>query len=332
MPDHYVVLLKTMVMFLVMAIGWAARRRAYITTATTQVMSRLVVDIVFPCLVFTQLLRTVNPGSLRQAWYVPLLGVGVILLAALVAVILLAPLRRSAPLSSMVFLAALPNWIFLPLPIASALYGDMGVRDVLLVNVGAQLALWSLGVWILRGARPDIKSLRNLLKNPGLLATAGGILLAIWLPGARELQSLPQGVGGGGHFAAAVMVQTMAMLGELTIPLALLITGAQLGGLRAGRPHGAEALIGVTLVRLLAAPAATVACMRLLACLGLVVPDATRITIYLIACMPVAISASIMTDRYGGDNLLSARAVFLSTLCSILTVPAFYWLVRTGGF
>ena len=36
----------------------------------------------------------------------------------------------------------------------------------------------------------------------------------------------------------------------------------------------------------------------------------TRLICYLISAMPVAISASIMSERFGGDNLLSAQAIF----------------------
>ena len=38
-----------------------------------------------------------------------------------------------------IFLSALPNWVFLPLPIAVGLYGSEGVRFVLLYNLGAQI-------------------------------------------------------------------------------------------------------------------------------------------------------------------------------------------------
>ena len=75
--------------------------------------------------------------------------------------------------NTFVFLVAIPNWVFLPLPIAQALYGDTGVRTVLLCNAGAQLVLWSFGVWILHGSIRQ--AAKNLLTNIGLWATALGI-------------------------------------------------------------------------------------------------------------------------------------------------------------
>jgi predicted permease len=61
------------------------------------------------------------------------------------------------------------------------------VRDVLLINIGAQLVMWSVGVWVLRGAAQKGMSLKSLFMNPGLLATAAGIILALLWPEARTL-------------------------------------------------------------------------------------------------------------------------------------------------
>ncbi len=332
MPDYLVVLLKIAAMFLVMAVGWFARRRAYMNAGLTSILSRLVVDIVFPCMVLTQMLRSVDADILRQGWFVPLLGGGVMLLAGLAGWGILPWFCSRARLPTVVFLAGLPNWIFLPLPIVAALFGDAGVRDVLLFNVGAQLTLWSLGVWTLQGAAPNLRALKNLLKNPGLLATAAGIVLALLWPPARTLESAGLAPMPPHHFAAAALIQAMSMLGGLTIPLSLLITGAQLGAMPAESPRQRPGeLAAVLAVRLAAAPLLTVAAAWLLARLDIRIPAATRLTCYLIAAMPVAISASIMTERFGGDNLLSARAIFWSTVLSMLTVPVFYWLVQDWG-
>ena len=84
-------------------------------------------------------------------------------------------------------------------------------------------------------------------------------------------------------------------------------------------------------MRLIIAPAATIALVWLAGQAGFVLAEVPRMTGYLIACMPVAISCSILTERFGGDTLLSARAIFYSTLWSIITVPAFYYLIRLWG-
>ena len=52
---------------------------------------------------------------------------------------------------------------------------------------------------------------------------------------------------------------------------------------------------------------------------------------YLIATMPVAISCSMFTERFGGDVSLGAQGIFYSTFFSLLTVPVIFFLLQRFG-
>ncbi|HOS44261.1 MAG TPA: AEC family transporter [Armatimonadota bacterium] len=321
MADWLTVLLIIGAMFMVIVVGWEARRRALLTAETTSTLSRLVVDLTIPALVFTQMLRTVDGPALRTNWYVPLLGAGIIAVSLAVALPFASLFTPRASRPTFLFLIAVANWIYLPLPIVEALYGAEGVRAVLLMNVGAQLVLWTLGVWTLRGGKPDLESLKNLALNPGLIATAVGIALALLVPNTASWFTSD------GAKSANPVLMAMLMVGSLTIPLSLLVTGAQLGGLDLSDHRPSPALNGVVLLRLLLAPAVVIGLVWLAGMLGLALPTVPRMVTYLIASMPVAISCSIFTERFGGDTPLAARAIFLTTLLSIATVPAIFFLV-----
>ncbi len=326
MSDFLAVFLKLAAMFLVMAIGWAARRRGALSDEAGRVLSRLLVDLIFPALVFTQMLRTVTPAVLRANWFVPLLGAGVILVAKAVGHLGMPLFSRRDDGGTAVFLVAMPNWVYFPLPIAAQLFGDDGVRDVLLCNVGAQLMLWTAAVWTLRGARAQGAALSGLARNYGLLATVAGIGMAMAWPAGRALETAAAPVGW--LLPPAAAVQALAMIGSLTIPLSLVITGAQLGALRLAAHYPTRDFVGVLVLRLAAAPILTVALMLAAGAAGLRLPEVPRLITCLIAAMPVAISCSIVTERFGGDTALAARTIFYSTLASLVTVPAFYWAIR----
>ncbi len=174
MLEARIVLVKIAGMFVVIMAGWLARRRGYVKDEVTAALSRLVVDVAFPALVFTQMIRTVDTAVLRESWLLPLIPFGIVVVAYAVGLALAPLFGGREQRSTVLFLIASPNWVFLPLPIAEALYGAAGVRVVLLCNVGAQLALWSIGVWILHGKISQ--AIRNLATNIGLWATAGGIV------------------------------------------------------------------------------------------------------------------------------------------------------------
>ncbi len=324
-----VVLVKIAAMFLVIVVAWLARRRGFLAGGFTATLSRLVVDVAFPALVFTQLLRTVDADALRAEWFSPLLAALIIFVAYFVGLAVSPLFGGPAQRRTLTFLIAIPNWVFLPLPIAEALYGAAGVRTVLLCNAGGQLVLWSFGVWILHGGIRQ--ALRNLLVNTGLWATVLGIAMALLFPAARELETINAAAASPGGVLGGALVQALAMVGSLTIPLSLLTIGAQLGELTIAVHRFPRSLWGVILGRLIMAPLVTLALGFAAIQAGVQIPDTTRMVCYLIATMPVAISCSVMTERYGGDVPLAAEGIFYTTLFSLLTVPAMFWLIQRFG-
>ena len=324
MVESRIVLVKIASMLVVIGAGWLARRRGAVKGEFTSTLSRIVVDVAFPALVFTQMLGTIDASVIREGWITALLPVALVVVAYFVGLVLAPLFGGRAQRNTVLFLVASPNWVFLPLPIAGALYGAAGVRVVLLCNVGGQLALWSLGVWILHG---DIRpALRGLARNTGLWATAGGIVIALAFPGARALGDLHSAGRPVAGVAGAAAVDALAMVGSLTIPLSLLAIGAQLGALPISIHRLPAPLWGVLLSRLVAAPLVTVALGSALARAGYGLPDVTRQVVYLIAAMPVAIVCGAMVERYGGDSQLAAQGVFASTFFSLLTVPVLFLL------
>lgn len=317
-PEWSTVVLRFLAMFLVVLVGWRARRAGWLTGSATAALGRLTVEVAFPCLTFTQMLRTVDAAVLASSWAELVVGALMLLLAGCVgagAARLFAPAGARA---TAIFLVGMPNWIFLPLPIASALYGDAGVKTVLLINVPAQLLLWTAGVGLLRGGLKGAHSLREMATNPGLLATAAGILFALLLPESRGWEQ-----HGG---VAGALVQTMVMVGAVTIPLSLVVTGAQLGDLESS--PASERLVPVVMVgRLVVAPLLTLA-LLLLASRVLPLGPEALVVAAIIAAMPVAVSCGMFVERFGGDRQLTGRATLYSTVASVVTVPFFIYLAQ----
>ncbi|MCS6771679.1 MAG: AEC family transporter [Kiritimatiellae bacterium] len=294
----------------IIAAGWWSRRRLIVGDESTRLLSRFCTDICFPALTFTQMLRIIGewPATLQAT----LIGLGVFLLALSIGAAgwltrgLPADARRTAWLS-----AAIPNWIFLPLPIAGLLHGPDGVATVLLVNVSAQILLWTVGVAILRGFRKTASSGVAAIANPGLVATVLGVAVAAGIPESRGWFDQPGPAGSA--------LRLLAAFGGLTIPLSMWVTGAQLGAIAA--PWRMDPpLRRVLWARLVLIPAITTAALATASAFH---PLSTAVfqTSVLIAAMPTAISCGVLVERYGGDRDLAGRAIFASTLLGLASVP-----------
>lgn len=327
MLQSKIVFLKITIMFLVMVVGWWSARRQYLSPALTKALSVLVVQLTFPALVFVQMRETVSYSALQRGWWIPVFAGLSIVLAAWVGRGVVGLFRVPAESrKTFIFLVALPNWVFLPLPIAEGLYGAEGVRFVLLYNLGAQITLWTYGIRLLKNGEIEKESpLRMLMTNAGIMATLAGVVLALCWPGMTVPGNSMIGLGWGlaiqGAFGA------LKMIGDLTIPLSLLVAGAQLAELMRSSQFQWCPLSGVTIARLAVAPLMTLLALKAVTLmLGVRLTELEVVTSTVIVSMPVAISCSMFADHYNGDRGLSASGIFLTTLLSLLTVPAAVWL------
>ncbi len=300
-----------------MGAGWFARRRRVLGEPATRAMSRLCTDVLFPCLTFTQMLRIVGQRPAVEQGVLLLSGAALIVVGIVAGWVLTRELPASARRTAWLA-GSVPNWIFLPLPIAALVYGEEGVATVLLVNVAAQFFLWSVCVAMLRGFRNTLRDGLIHALNPGLLATVAGAALAALWPDSRGWFDRP---GPAGHALSLV-----ATAGTLTIPLSLLVTGSQLGALPPGWRID-SALRRVVIARLAAGPALSIAMLVALASVWTLPAEVWR-TALVIAAMPTAITCGVLVERYGGDRDLMSRAILLTTVCAVVTVPLFMLIGR----
>lgn len=326
MLQSKIVFLKIVVMFLVMVVGWWSARRQYLTPTLTKALSLLVVQLTFPALVFIQMIETVSVETLRRGWWIPVFACLSIVFAAWVGKALVGLFKVPAESrKTFVFLVALPNWVFLPLPIALDLYGAAGVRFVLLYNLGAQIVLWTYGTRLMQdGGEKKMSAWRMLVSNVGVLATIGGAILALCWPGLALSGNSASGIGWG--LTVNGILGALKMVGDLTIPLSLLVAGAQLAELMRTSQFQWRPLIGVTLARLIVAPFLTMGLLKSLTLLiGVQLTEVEFVTATVIVAMPVAISCSMFADFFNGDRGLTASGIFMTTLLSLLTVPFAVW-------
>jgi hypothetical protein len=169
----------------------------------------------------------------------------------------------------------------------------------------------------------------NIAKNPGLLATVAGVIAALLIPGAvsKALTDTAMTAMSPLLLSAKTIIEAMTMVGSLTIPLSLVLTGAQLGELDLSDHRPSRALVGSLFARLLVVPVVMIGLFALLAA-HFSIPAVPRLVGYILAAMPAAVSCGIFTERYGGDTPFASKSIFYGTLLSIATVPALLYLIQ----
>ncbi len=285
--------------FALIVIGWGLRRQPWLPEPFWLGAERVVYWVLFPALLCVSL-GAVDASSLPVA-VIATAVVGSLLAMTVAAFLLARAIRLPDPqLTSVVQGCLRPN-IYIGFAVALAAWGGPGLAlfslavaiGIPLVNLIAVVLLTTYG-----SAPPSWRqTLRQIILNPIILGCLAGVLVSL------SPIKLPSPVA-----------DTFRLLGQASLPLALLSVGASLDFslLRNARLPLAVACFG----KLLALPVLTFALCR---AVGLD-PTATAVCT-LFNALPASPSSYVMARAMGGDHRLAAAILTAQTVISILSLP-----------
>jgi predicted permease len=290
--------------FLLIALGFVLCRWTSLDRSVWDGTERLVYYLLFPVLLFGSIVR--NPFTLGTVAQVALAGVVVTATGVALAYALGRLRGVDGRLHASGAQVAFRFNSYVALALAERLGGAAGVATVA-VLVAVCVPLANVGaVWPLArhgGLRPGME----LLRNPLILATAGGLLAN--LAGLR--------LGG-------AVETTVLRIGSAALPLGLMAVGAGLrfGALRAS-PRLATALLAI---RHAALPGLALVLARAMSLSAL-----EQVMVVAFSALPTASSCYVLAARLGGDGGFVAGLVTVSTLLGLASVPlALLALAATG--
>ena len=117
------------------------------------------------------------------------------------------------------------------------------------------------------------------------------------------------------RFPVAV-VESLDFIGDMSIPLALMLLGSILAALPLGQMLGSPRMWLLTALRLLAMPA-----LLYVALTALEVDELLRNIAVVQMGLPVATNGVLLAMQYGGDTDSMAQGTFLTTVASLATIP-----------
>lgn len=308
-PTYLQLLLLVLPVFALIGVGVAARRVHWIEGEAETSLIRLVVNVLYPCLIFESVagnpaLR--SPGNLLVP---PLVGFGVTWVGIRAGLIVAKwiGLHVGTGLRTFALAVGVTNYGYLPLPIMEAIWGPES-RGVLLVhNVGVEIAIWTVGLLVLSG-----ESLRE-----GWRKLVSPIIITLALAVACNLTGLSA------HLPK-VFTTTVHALAVCGIPLGLIMTGVNLANYLA-EPRALfhpRVTFAACALRLAVLPVAMLLLARYLPC-----SVELKRVIVVQAAMPTAVVSVIIARLYGGHPPTAVQIVFGTTALGIFVIPL--WL-RAG--
>ncbi len=268
------------------------------------VLSRLVIYVFTPCL----LLQSIATSTLKasEIWQI----VAVAGLSPLIVLVLGWLLSRAfgfdrALTSAFLLSVSLVNVGNFGLPVNDFAFGPAGMERALIYFVVATVWTNTVGVFLASSGKASmVQSLLNVFKTPLPYATVIALLLntyQVTLPVPIE--------------------RTVSLLGQATVPAALLVLGLQLS--RTSFKGRVWPISLATVTRLLGGP---LTAFPLVALFG--ISGVTRQVCLIQASMPCGVMSGVLATEFGSDAEFATSTVLTSTLGSIITLSFLLWLVR----
>ena len=299
-------------LFAVVVVGYVAGKLDYMGGTFDKRLSKLVIDITCPALI----LSSAMGGDLPDRRYIlPLLGISIFTYFVLTGLALLLSrfvARRKEDEGIVGFAMIFGNVGFMGYPVVASIYGHQAVFYAAVLNVVNTFAVFTIGTMMVTGGEGATQERFNkkvLYSTPMLSAYLSMLIVALGIDGIPEFVSQP-----------------LTMIGNITVPAALLIIGSSMSHLPLRALLGNATVYTTTLLRLVVLP---IGMFFLCRALGF---DAfsTNINTVVIA-MPVATYGTILCLRYGRDTTLMAEVTFITTLLSMLTIPLLVSFIQSVG-
>jgi len=292
--------LEVMVMLFTMVIlGYTACKSGYMGDKFDKKLSSIVVDITCPLLVLSSVMGDEMPD---RSLILPLVGVGFLTYIILLVFGFWVPrfISKNHDDQGMIgFSLMFANVGFIGYPIVSSIFGPKAVFYAALLNVPNTFFIFTAGVMLVKGEYSIRQFNPKVLLSPALIGAFIAALLVAF-----------------GVHTPEMIARPITMVGNITVPAALMIIGSSMARLPLREIIGSGKVYATSFLRLVIVPLSVYFLFRLCGVNTLI----NNINTVVIA-MPVASFGTMFCMKYGRNPSLMTEATFITTLFSIITIP-----------
>lgn len=291
---------QLVVLLIIMGAGVVLARIGILNETFLGGLNQFLIQVTLPCMLFNAMLREYSAELMHNS--LVLIGIALIFYGMIIVLVELWGRhskigRQRAGLYQ--FMMVNGNTGFLGFPVIQAVAGDLALFYSNMFCIVQTVLMYTYGLYaVSRGSDRSITWRRMLTSKP-LIATVLGLIVFV------SRFPLPY-----------VVIRPIAWIGDMTIPISLLIVGAWLSRCKFRELFHPVGIWVTTALRLVALPAVTTLSLYLCGARGLIlmVPAVMLGT-------PVALLAENFAMEYQNDVMTAGKTIMLSNLLSVVSLP-----------
>lgn len=294
------------IFLIIVAAGFLVRKK-WLTDEHVKALSTVTVNILLPCMLFAKISNNFHPDEINYWWAIPLSSSLMIVVGLLYSFLFYFKTFRQK--QHLFPLASMQNAVYLILPIGMFMYPDQFEQYVVynfLFLIGFMPVVWSLGKVLITGS--SFKTVKpSEFITPPLVAAM--FTLAIVLLGLHK-------------YVPALVMDSIELVGEATIPVSNIVLGATLGGISFKILPKLSDLLKLTFIKYLLLPVTVIAVLCLI---GLKQTNPLLANMLVIESAAAPATALILQVRaYGGDRQTIGSIMIVSYAICLLAIP--FWV------
>lgn len=295
-----VILQQMLVLFLVMLVGFLGERKGSLDDITSKKLSWIVVNIANPAMILSSLSGE-NRIPSQELVVTAMISIGMFLCLMGLAVVLPNILKaKRSQYGVYRVMTVFSNIGFMGFPIISALYGKEALLYVSLFILPYNILIYTYGILCLSSEEINLKSSLKKMGNIGVFASLGALVLYF-----------------GNIVLPDLLSQAFDMFANLTAPLSMMVIGASFGTMSLRQMLTDVRLLIFAGIKLILIP--VVGMWILVQFVG----NSMLLGVCLVMlATPVGSMTAMLAQQYDCDRDLSSRGVALTTLLSVVTIPA----------
>lgn len=311
--------LQMLILFTIVLLGAIARKIHLMNDDFDALLSKLVMTVTLPGMILDSVLSNTNLPDSHTIMMMLVYSTVLHVLVCLFAWIFVRLVYRGVPRPAQgahAYLISFGNTGFIGFAVLGAIMGNDAVLYGAVYNIPYNVFLFSVGMLFIASTGSDgaaakkpvkeqVKAIAKQLVSPCLISCFVAMFLALF------------GVTDSGYVG-----QTCNLLGQMTVPAAMLVIGSTLAKqpLKQMVNDGWSYL--TSFMRLAGVP------LLIFFVGGIFIHDPYILAVIVIeSAMPAASSGIMMCLAYGGDTMTMSRGTFITTIFSLVTLPLLALLV-----
>lgn len=302
------ILLETMILLLLLIItGYIICKLDILTVEINKKISELIVRVTCPALIIGSVCKQKMSNDGVNIIFLLFLGI-ILYLAYILASIIIVKFFNLSKNEKIIYelMLIFNNTSFVGIPVVKVLYGETSIFYLVILHMSFNFLIYTYGVMKLKPENENFQiSLRNILNSGIISAILGIIIYFLKLP-------IPN-----------IIENYLMSLGEVTIPLSLLLMGASLVKVPINKIFTNKKLIIFCLVKLLILPIVFYLFFSLFL--------TNKFYLDLIAistALPAGSMIIMFSLKYDKEVSISSLGVVLTTIFSIGTLPIVVYLLN----